>query len=87
MGSPWPSFLKFSKSLCQKQIQLNSKLNQVKLFLKIQNFELQIFARSEFSMKPHVIMSSLTKFHKLLRYPSILYKFKMISKLRNFPEF
>ncbi len=43
------------------QIQLNSKLNQIEL-LKIQIVELQILG-SEFSMKLHVIRSSLAKFH------------------------
>jgi hypothetical protein len=57
------------------QIQLNSKLNQIKI-LKIQIVELQILG-IEFSKKIDVIRSFLTKFHKFLRSPNSLDKFKL----------
>jgi hypothetical protein len=60
------------------QIQLNSKLNQMELFLKVKIVELQILGR-EFYMKLDVVISSLARFHKFLRSPSILNKFQLQS--------
>jgi hypothetical protein len=68
------------------EIQLNSKLNKIELFLKIQIVELEIFG-SEFSMNILVIRSSLAKFHKFLRSPSILNKFQLNSTHTSFSGF
>jgi hypothetical protein len=62
------------------QIQLNSKLNQMELFVKIQIVELQILGR-EFSMKIDATISSLARFQKFLISPIILNKFQLDSMI------